>query len=80
VAGFELTGAVGEDPVRLLAEAFRRRKLPVQVTVLINDAPGVLAAGRYMNPTTMIGVILGTGEHRPTVDEFDAVGGQVMCP
>ena len=49
--------------MRLLAEAFKRRKLPVQVTVLINDAPGVLAAGRYMNPTTMIGVILGTGEH-----------------
>ena len=61
VAGFELTGAVGEDPVRLLAEAFRRRKLPVQVKVLINDAPGVMAAGRYMNATTMIGVILGTG-------------------
>ena len=60
-AGFELTGAVSEDPVRLLAEAFRRRKLPVQVKVLINDAPGVMAAGRYMNATTMIGVILGTG-------------------
>ena len=65
-AGFELTGAVGEDLVRLLAEAFRRRKLPVQVKVLINDAPGVMAAGRYMNPSTMIGVILGTGAAHAT--------------
>jgi len=65
-AGFELTGAVGEDLVSLLAEAFRRRKLPVQVKVLINDAPGVMAAGRYMNPSTMIGVILGTGAAHAT--------------
>ena len=49
--------------MQLLAEAFRRRKLPVEVKVLINDAPGVMAAGRYMNSTTMIGVILGTGEY-----------------
>lgn len=29
--------------------------------VLINDTVGVMAAGRYMNPDAMIGLILGTG-------------------
>ena len=79
-AGFELTGAVGEDPVSLLAEAFRRRKLPVQVKVLINDAPGVMAAGRYMNATTMIGVILGTGEgHRILALQMCCTTRQFSC-
>lgn len=32
-----------------------------QVTVLINDTMGVLAAGRYRSPDAMIGLILGTG-------------------
>jgi hypothetical protein len=31
------------------------------VRVLINDTLGVMAAGRYMNPDAMIGIILGTG-------------------
>jgi len=31
------------------------------VKVLINDTVGVMAAGRYMNPDAMIGLILGTG-------------------
>jgi hypothetical protein len=29
--------------------------------VLINDTLGVMAAGRYMHPDAMIGIILGTG-------------------
>jgi hypothetical protein len=33
----------------------------LQVRVLINDTLGVMAAGRYMNPDAMIGIILGTG-------------------
>lgn len=60
-AGFELTGAVGEDPVRHLSAAFERQGSPVQVRVLLNDTVGVLAAGRYADPSTMVGVILGTG-------------------
>jgi hexokinase len=31
------------------------------VRVLINDTLGVMAAGRYMHPDAMIGIILGTG-------------------
>lgn len=29
--------------------------------MLINDTLGVMAAGRYMHPDAMIGIILGTG-------------------
>lgn len=30
--------------------------------MLINDTLGVMAAGRYMHPDAMIGIILGTGK------------------
>jgi hexokinase len=59
--GFENTGAVGSDPVKLLQDALHRQGMNAKVKVLINDTVGVMAAGRYMNPDAMIGLILGTG-------------------
>lgn len=53
---------MGADPVLHLSEAFERRGSPVQVRVLINDTTGVLAAGRFLDTSTMVGVILGTGD------------------
>lgn len=47
--------------MQALSAAFRRQGSPVQVRVLLNDTVGVLAAGRYADPSTMVGVILGTG-------------------
>ncbi len=52
---------MGENPVRHLSEAFARKGFLVEVRVLINDTMGVLATGRYLDASTMVGVILGTG-------------------
>ena len=38
--------------------------------MLINDTLGVMAAGRYMHPDAMIGIILGTGEQLCRSKEF----------
>lgn len=44
--GFACDGAVGKDPVELLAAAFRRQGFPVRITALINDGLGPLIAAR----------------------------------
>lgn len=71
--GFENAGAVGADPVKLLSDALKRQGMAAQVRVLINDTTGVMAAGRYMNPDAMIGLILGTGTNACYVENASRV-------
>mmetsp|Transcript_19097 Transcript_19097/g.32760 ORF Transcript_19097/g.32760 Transcript_19097/m.32760 type:complete len:807 (-) Transcript_19097:874-3294(-) len=59
--GFTCTGVVGEDPVALLSQALVRAGRPCRIAAVINDTVGVLAAHRYLEPSTAIGIIVGTG-------------------
>lgn len=71
--GFENPGAVGSDPVQLLSAALKRQGMNAQVRVLINDTLGVMAAGRYVHPDAMIGIILGTGTNACYVETASRV-------
>ena len=60
--GFEASGVVGNDVVKLLNEAFARRDIKnINISALVNDTVGTLAAKSYEDPDCDAGVIIGTG-------------------
>ncbi|XP_050420858.1 hexokinase type 2 isoform X2 [Adelges cooleyi] len=60
--GFNCSGVVDEDVVRLLKEAIRKRKdVEIDVCGILNDTTGTLMSCAWKNPNTKIGVIVGTG-------------------
>ncbi|CAD7700198.1 unnamed protein product [Ostreobium quekettii] len=67
--GYECEGGIGKDASAMLEEAFDRVGLPAEVHVILNDTIGVLAAGRYEDDRTDIGVILGTGTNAACVGQ-----------
>ncbi|KAJ3067930.1 hexokinase A [Podochytrium sp. JEL0797] len=71
--GFSNEGVVGEDVVRLLNEAFARRKLDIDVTALVNDTTGTLVSHAYTQPSTRMGVILGTGSNAAYVEKIENI-------
>ncbi|KAF1744616.1 hypothetical protein MXB_5626, partial [Myxobolus squamalis] len=58
--GYSATG-VGEDVVKLLKEACKRKQILIQEVILINDTTGTLLNGAFEKSSTKIGVIVGTG-------------------
>lgn len=59
---FNCPGVVGEDAVRMLNEAIKRRKdLDITVTAILNDTTGTLVMGAYLDKRCALGMILGTG-------------------
>jgi hexokinase len=71
--GFTCDGVIGNDPVRLLSEALTRAGRPCRILALLNDTVGVLAAQRYLDPDTSIGVIIGTGTNGCYVEKVSRV-------
>ncbi|KAG2425714.1 hypothetical protein HXX76_013556 [Chlamydomonas incerta] len=67
--GFKCSGVIGHDPVQLLSAALARAGCPCRVAALLNDTVGVLAAQRYLDHTTDIGVIIGTGTNACYVED-----------
>jgi hexokinase len=82
--GFENSGVVGKDVVVLLEEAFKRKKVRVKVSALVNDTVGTLVTHAYKDPQTYVSVILGTGtnaayvEHASNVPKWDVDTGDVI--
>jgi hexokinase len=59
---FSASGVEGKDVVRLLDEAMSRKGLRgIEVTALVNDTVGTMAAKSYEDRRCDMGVILGTG-------------------
>lgn len=59
---FSATGVVGENVVKLLAEAFERNGLKnIDIDALANDTVGTLAAKSYEDSASDVGIIFGTG-------------------
>ncbi|KAJ1917539.1 hypothetical protein IWQ60_007755 [Tieghemiomyces parasiticus] len=59
--GFTVEGVVGRDVVLLLQDALRRKHLRVSVSALVNDTVGALMTSAYQHPSSLMGVIFGTG-------------------
>ncbi len=69
--GFETQNCVGENPAKLLTDAFARVGAPLYVAALCNDTVGTLMTCAYElkgSPVCRIGVILGTGTNAAYVD------------
>ncbi|XP_015371010.1 PREDICTED: hexokinase type 2-like isoform X1 [Diuraphis noxia] len=60
--GFDCSGVVNEDVVRLLKDAIKRRKdVQIDVCGILNDTTGTLMSCAWKTPNTKIGLIVGTG-------------------
>ncbi|KAJ1986618.1 hypothetical protein H4R33_003247 [Dimargaris cristalligena] len=59
--GFTVEGVVGRDVVLLLQDALKRKHLRVSVAALVNDTVGALMTSAYQHPSSLMGVIFGTG-------------------
>lgn len=71
--GFDVSGVEGADVVRLLSDALTRAGCPCRVAAIINDSVGVLAAARYEDQATEIGIILGTGTNACIVEKVSSL-------
>ncbi|KAG5436946.1 hypothetical protein PCANB_001356 [Pneumocystis canis] len=60
---FNVKNVEGHDVVQLLAEAFKKENIPVEVAILANDTTGTLIASNYVDSQTEIAVIFGTGSN-----------------
>ena len=52
---------IGQDLGEVLTQACLRRGINIRVDAIINDSSGTLLSRAYTNPTTSMGLILGTG-------------------
>ena len=72
--GFDCSGVVGNDVVKMLQDAIdRRNDISVKVLALVNDTVGTLMASAYNDQNTRIGLILGTGSNACYVEDLDNV-------
>ncbi|VVC36906.1 Hexokinase, N-terminal,Hexokinase, binding site,Hexokinase,Hexokinase, C-terminal [Cinara cedri] len=60
--GFNCSGVVNEDVVKLLKDAIKRRNdIEIDVCGILNDTTGTIMSCAWKNPNTKIGLIVGTG-------------------
>ena len=71
--GFGVAGAEGVDCGGLFQEALKRHQVPVILESVINDTVGTLVASHYVDPTTRIGVILGTGCNAAYMEKMSSI-------
>ena len=68
--GFAASGVVGNDVVKLMNEAFARRGIGnIDISALVNDTVGTLAAKSYEDPDCDVGAIIGTGTNACYLEE-----------
>ncbi|EEB16350.1 Hexokinase type, putative [Pediculus humanus corporis] len=72
--GFNCSGVIGEDVVRLLREALQRRHdVQIDVCAILNDTTGTLMSCAWKNQNCRIGLIVGTGSNACYVEKTDEV-------
>ncbi|KAL1760467.1 hypothetical protein FB107DRAFT_203060 [Schizophyllum commune] len=59
--GFGAANTEGNDVAAMFKESLKKYDLPISLTALINDTTGTLIASHYVNPSSKIAVIFGTG-------------------
>lgn len=58
---FRGRGLIGQDVVSALSKVFQSRGIAVKIPALMNDTVATLVALHYSEPSTCMGIILGTG-------------------
>ncbi|KAI9352039.1 hypothetical protein BDR26DRAFT_850252 [Obelidium mucronatum] len=71
--GFSASDCIEKNVVTLLQDAFKRKRLNVKVTALVNDTTGTLVSHAYTAPDTYVGVILGTGTNAAYVEKIENI-------
>nr|CCN27375.1 hexokinase [Crassostrea angulata] len=72
--GFKCEGVEGEDVVRLLHEAIKRRgDIDVECLAVINDTVGALMSCAHSDRDCAIGLILGTGTNACYIEKLENV-------
>ncbi|KAJ3140373.1 hexokinase A [Physocladia obscura] len=72
--GFSNSGVIGANVVQLLEAALKRAGLAsITVTALVNDTTGTLVSHAYVQPSTRVGVILGTGTNCAYVEKIENI-------
>jgi hexokinase len=71
---FRGRGLIGQDVVAALAQAFAARGVSVQIPALLNDTVATLLARRYVDPSTVASVILGTGTNCAYIESSARIG------
>lgn len=71
--GFNASGAVGRDVVKLLQSALDQKQLHVHCNALVNDTVGTLMARAYQSGSALVGAIFGTGTNAAYVERLSAV-------
>ncbi|KXS11335.1 hypothetical protein M427DRAFT_138287 [Gonapodya prolifera JEL478] len=73
--GLNCSGTVGNDVGKMFQEALERKKLKyATIAALVNDTVGTLAGHAFVNPSTVIGAICGTGSNACYVEDIGNVG------
>ncbi|ODM96715.1 Hexokinase type 2 [Orchesella cincta] len=73
--GFKCGGVEGEDVVRLLQAAIRRRgDVDIDVLAVLNDTTGTLMSCAHKNPECRVGIIIGTGTNACYLERLQNVG------
>eukprot|EP00208_Stichococcus_sp_RCC1054_P000886 CAMPEP_0206137798 /NCGR_PEP_ID=MMETSP1473-20131121/2852_1 /ASSEMBLY_ACC=CAM_ASM_001109 /TAXON_ID=1461547 /ORGANISM="Stichococcus sp, Strain RCC1054" /LENGTH=496 /DNA_ID=CAMNT_0053531037 /DNA_START=413 /DNA_END=1903 /DNA_ORIENTATION=- len=77
VKGFDCPGAVGQDVMTLLRDAFHRKKQVANLSALVNDTVGTLCSAQYgdiaENTDTCISIIVGTGTNCCYLDQLSNI-------
>ena len=71
--GFRCSGVEGQDVGRYLNEALTAAGLSVSVVAILNDTTGALMSCAYQDPSTRIGLILGTGTNACYLEKMENV-------
>lgn len=70
---FRGTGLIGEDVVSVLKSAFAARGIDAQIPALMNDTVATLIALKYAEPSTQVGIILGTGTNCAYLEKTERI-------
>lgn len=66
---FNVKNVEGNDVVKIFVEAIKKENIPVKVAALVNDTTGALIASNYVDSTTKLGVIFGTGSNASYMEQ-----------
>ncbi|QSL66539.1 hypothetical protein MERGE_000919 [Pneumocystis wakefieldiae] len=66
---FNVKNVEGYDVVEILRKAIEKENISVKVAAIVNDTTGTLIASNYVDSTTEVGVIFGTGSNAAYMEQ-----------
>ncbi|CAF1563359.1 unnamed protein product [Rotaria sp. Silwood1] len=71
---FNCSNVVNKDIVKLLQDAINEKYINTKCVALVNDTVETLMSCAYKNPSTIIGLILGTETNACYIENLDKIG------